>query len=150
MNNKETKIQLIGQCIELQKQRMELLKKAVNEAQQSANEYGQPKDRYDSYRMQLLKRKELLGHQLQIAENEYLALQKIDANKNFDKAEFGAVVMCSQQNFFISISIGKVSLHNINYYAISPNVPIYNAIKDLKVGNEFVFNKLKNKISAIF
>ena len=42
---------------QLQQKVVDNLKAAMDEAQQSANEYGPPKDRYDSFRMQQLRKK---------------------------------------------------------------------------------------------
>ena len=75
------KIKLVEEC---KKQQLEIvgnLKNTINEAQQSANEYGPPKDRYDSFRMQLLRKKDMFSQQLEKALNELYALDKIDLKK---------------------------------------------------------------------
>lgn len=150
MKNLEIKKQLLEICNKLQIDRIAILKKAMDEAQQSANEYGPPKDRYDSYRMQLLSKHEMLGHQLQKAEAEFLAIKKIDLTKESTSVDFGSVVITKSQKFFVSIGIGKLEFEKDIYYAISPNVPIYNTIKNKKKGQEFIFNGIENKIIDLF
>lgn len=150
MKNQEIKKELLNLCNTFQMNRLEVLRKAMDDAQQSANEYGPPKDRYDSYRMQLLSKHEMLGHQLQKAEAEFLAIKKIDLSKEYIFVDFGAVVFTNTQKFFISIGLGKIELDKVLYFAISPNVPIYNYLKGLKKGQEFTFNGVKNKILELF
>lgn len=150
MNNLNLKKQLLDICIEMQIKRLEVIQKAMQDAQQSANEYGPPKDRYDSYRMQLLSKHEMLGHQLQKAELEFLALKKIDTTIKHEIVDFGALVITNTQKLFISIGIGKIEFEKDIYYAISPNVPIYNILSKLKKGQEFTFNGAKNKIIDLF
>jgi len=150
MKNPKIKKELLDLCNTLQINRLEVLRKAMDDAQQSANEYGPPKDRYDSYRMQLLSKHEMLGHQLQKTEAEFLAIKKIDLSKKNIFVDFGSVVITNNQKFFISIGIGKIELGKDVYFAISPNVPIYNYLKGLKKGQEFVFNGVKNKIIDLF
>lgn len=134
----------------MQKNRMDVLQTAMNEAQQSANEYGPPKDRYDSYRMQLLRKKELFGIQLQKATGEFSALENINTGKEMDKVDIGAVVITTGQKLFISIGLGKVETENEIFYAISPNVPLFNVIKGLKKGGSFIFNGKTSEIVDVF
>lgn len=150
MNNLNIKKQLLEICTDMQMKRLEVIQKAMQEAQQSANEYGAPKDRYDSYRMQLLSNHEMLGHQLQKAELEFLALKKIDLINEHSVVDFGAVIFTNTQKLFVSIGIGKIELQKDIYYVISPNVPIYNVLSGLKKGQEFTFNGVKNKIIDLF
>jgi hypothetical protein len=137
-------------CMAMQKNRMDVLQTAMNEAQQSANEYGPPKDRYDSYRMQLLRKKELFGIQLQKATGEFSALENINTGKEMDKVDIGAVVITTGQKLFISIGLGKVETENEIFYAISPNVPLFNVIKGLKKGGSFIFNGKTSEIVDVF
>jgi len=151
MNTKlSIKKELIDLCSALQIKRLEVVKTAMDEAQQSANDYGMPKDRYDSFRMQLLRKRDILGQQLQKTNMEFIALQKINLTKEQTKVAFGAVVITNTQKLFISISIGKIELGKNIYYAISPNVPIYNCIEGLKIGQEFTFQGVKNQIVDLF
>ena len=137
-------------CMAMQKNRMDVLQTAMNEAQQSANEYGPPKDRYDSYRMQLLRKKELFGIQLQKATGEFSALENINTGKEMDKVDIWAVVITTGQKLFISIGLGKVETENEIFYAISPNVPLFNVIKGLKKGGSFIFNGKTSEIVDVF
>ncbi|MFA4852337.1 MAG: hypothetical protein WC599_07445 [Bacteroidales bacterium] len=112
MNNKnlELKIKLVEECKKSQLKVVKNLKTAMDDAQQSANEYGPPKDRYDSFRMQLLRKKDMYGQQMEKALNELYALEKIDTEKKMNTVGFGSVVITNEQKLFISIGLGKLCL----------------------------------------
>lgn len=150
MDNITLKKKLLEECKKIQKQRIESIQSTMDEAQQSANEYGAPKDRYDSFRMQQLNKKDMFGSQLQKANTEFIALEKINELKGIKKVEFGAVVITNEQKLFISISIGKVELDKDVYFAISPNVPLFEAMKGLKKNDTFTFRGKTSKILDVF
>ncbi len=144
------KKELIDACIEKQSQAVESLKVAVNEAQNSANEYGAPKDRYDSYRTQLLRKRDMFAKQLQQALTQLEALHKISVDKELERVEFGAVVITSMQKIFVSVSLGKVELQGDEFYAVSPHVPIVQALNGKKAGENVLFNGRNIEIKEVF
>lgn len=112
----------------------------VAEAQESANEYGAPKDRYDAYRTQMLRKRDMFAQQLAKLMVQVDVLEKIDPDRVCTKVEFGALVITSAQKIFISTGLGKVELKGEAYYAISAAVPIYKALEGKGAGEEFSFN----------
>jgi hypothetical protein len=124
---------------------------AIRDAEQSANEYGQPKDRYDSYRAQLSNKRDMLAQQLRKIQEEIGLIDRIDLNRECDTAGFGAVVITPLQKVFISIGIGKINVkEGAEYYAISAAVPFAKAVRDLKKGDTFEFNGRKIEILDLF
>ncbi len=124
---------------------------AIKEAEQSANEYGQPKDRYDSYRAQLSTKRDMLSQQLEKIQEEIGLLDRIDLTRECDSAGFGAVVITNLQKVFISIGIGKIRLPDgTEFFAISAVVPFAKAIRDLKKGDKTVFNGKTIEIIELF
>lgn len=119
------------------------------EIQNSANDYGAPKDRYDSYRNQLSRKRDMIAKQLQKANEQFVLLDRIDVSVELKKVEFGALVEASQQKLLIAISLGKVQLNDEEYFAISPAVPIYQAMDGKVVGEEFEFRGNSFKILDI-
>lgn len=150
MDKLELKKKLLETCAAMQQKRLDVVQHEINDAQQSANEYGQPKDRYDSYRMQLLRKKDMLGQQLQKINAEFIGLKKINIKKEMDKVSFGAVVITDDQKLFISIGLGKFEFGNETYFAISPNVPLYESLKGLSKGENFTFMGKQKKIIDVF
>jgi transcription elongation GreA/GreB family factor len=150
MEKMKLKAHLLEECKKLQQKVLDNLRNTMNEAQQSANEYGQPKDRYDSFRMQLLRRKDMYGQMLAKALDEFHALEKIDPKQEKEKVEFGAVVITSDQKLFISIGLGKIIFNQTSYYAVSVNVPLCNALVGKGKNEEADWNGKKIKILDIF
>ncbi len=150
MDKSELKKNLFSLCYARQNEMIMHLKELIADAQQMANEYGQPKDRYDSYRMQLLRKRDMYGQQLEKAMAELDVLKKIDVSRNSKVVEFGSVVFTNDQKLFISISLGKIEFGDDFYYAVSVKVPFYDVIKGKKKGSSFVFNGKQNQIVDLF
>lgn len=148
-NMKKIKIKLIEVCKVMQKENIEHLKSVMDEAQNSANEYGMPKDRYDSYRAQLLRKRDMFAKQYNIAIEQMNILEKIDVDIKHNVVQFGSIVFTKNKKLFISSSLGEVAFKNDIFFAISPNVPFYNAIKGLKIGDSFEFRGEKDEIIDI-
>ena len=146
----EFKIKIINKCKSLQLETIQHLKSEIEDAQKTANEYGLPKDRYDSFRTQLLRKKDMFSQQLAKANEQLDLLEKIDPEKSCSQVEFGAIVITTKQKMFISIGLGKVQIDSDVIYAISPAVPIYKAMERKKAGEEFTFNNNTFKIKQIF
>ncbi len=152
MVNKKTRLKakILQACISIQNQTIDHLKSVVEENQKSANEYGAPKDRYDSFRTQLLAKRDMFALQLTKANEQFEILNRIPVEKHYEKVEFGAIVITEKQTMFISAGIGKVTVDDEIYYAISPAVPVYKAMEGKKAGEEFQFNGSNMKILDIF
>lgn len=137
-------------CIEIADAKIKNLSDEIDEAQKQANEYGCPKDRYDAYRSQLLRKKDMLSRLLQQAIDNKNNLLKIDLEKKYNKIEFGAFVITNHQKMFISVSLGKFNFEQTEVYAISTLVPMFQRIKDLKEGDKANHNGLKLEIKKIY
>ncbi|MEZ5083236.1 MAG: hypothetical protein R2750_07280 [Bacteroidales bacterium] len=145
----EIKQRLIERCRELLLETENNLKSVIDDAQKAANEYGLPRDRYDSFRTQLLRKRDMFAQQLAKNNEQLNLLEKIDPDKKLSRVEFGALVITEYQKLFISISLGKMSIDGEEYYAISAAVPVYKAMEHKKAGEEFIFHGKKNKIISI-
>jgi transcription elongation GreA/GreB family factor len=150
MDQLKLKIELISECRKLQQKVVDNLRAEMAESQQSANDYGAPKDRYDSFRMQLLRKKDMYGQQLEKALAELYALDKIDIKKLLNKACFGAVVITKEQKFFISIGLGKLNLEEESYFAVSVKVPVSQAMMGRQKGETVEVNGRKIEIVEVF
>lgn len=145
-----TREKLIQYAREIQLNTIDELKLVIDEAQKSANDYGAPKDRYDSYRNQLMRKRDMFAKQLKLAQDNLIALDKIPINKVFNNVEFGSIIITNRQKLFVSISLGKIELDGEEFYAISPHVPIFMAMKDKIKGDEINFNGNLIQILEVF
>jgi len=150
MKNQELKKKLIGKCEAILKEKIESVNHAMNDAQKTANEHGTPDERYDTFRLEQLDKKNMYAGQLQQANNDYATLVKIKELNAMKLVQFGAVVITSEQKLFISVCLGKVELDGEVYFTISPNVPLYKAIKDKKKNEHFEFGGKNIKILDVF
>ena len=128
---------------------VENFKAVIEDAQKSANEYGAPKDRYDSFRMQLLRKKDMISQQLAKVNEQADVLERISIDQELKKVEFGALIFTKKQKIFVSIGLGRIEMDNEVYFAISPNVPIYKVMEGLKVGDDFKFRDEVIRIISI-
>ncbi len=136
----EFKKQIVDIAVIQIEQKIEFIRESILEAQQIANDYGQPKDRYDGFRNQQIRKKEQLSQQLQNFMGDLINLKKIDLSKICKKVALGSVVITDTQKVFVSISLGKIETKMGDFFLISPAVPFYRAIAGKKIGDSVVFN----------
>jgi hypothetical protein len=149
MKLSELKKSLLEACFSEIEERAASLRKVMDDAQQSANDYGQPKDRYDSYRTQLLRKRDMFGQQLGKILEQKTILERIDPERSNTVVEFGALVITNKQKIFVSIGLGKFVFGGQDYFVISPAVPFFKAMDGLKVGDSFEFRNQKFEIREI-
>lgn len=141
---------LLEACIQNCENQAENAKAAMEETQKMANEYGAPKDRYDSFRTQLLRKRDLYAEQYQKALNELELIKKAQEIGICSEVQFGAAVITNMQKLFIVTGIGKFNYDKEDWYAISTAVPVFEAIKGKRKGDSVSFNGRKIEIADIF
>lgn len=150
MDTQLLKRNLLERCKEIQGEKIQHLELAMQEAEKSAHELGQVSDMFDAQRMQLIGSRDMYAGQLK-GELELLeTLYKIEYAVSRKKVEFGSLVLTDMQNVFISIGLGKVTLNDEVFYAISTKVPFYQAMQGLKKGQTFDFRGKQIKILDVF
>jgi hypothetical protein len=147
--NIKVKEKLLARCIEIKEEAEANALAAMDDAQQSANEYGAPRDRYDSFRAQMMRKRDMAAQQLSVAEEELRFLRQIKPGSKTNKVEVGALVELNTQVLYILVGIGKLEIDNEIFYVVSPIVPLVNAMKDLKTGDSFTFRGTTMKILGI-
>jgi hypothetical protein len=150
MDMLHTKQKLLGLCKETQMKMVDSAKTAMNEAQHALGEYGPNKDRYDSFRDQLIGRRDMFAGQYQKALSDLNVIEKINCQELKDKVEFGAIIISDISRFIVAISSGKIEVDGMIYYAISPAVPLYKAMEGMKAGESFEFNGKRQTIKELF
>jgi hypothetical protein len=148
--NVSIKEKLLERCIKIKEESEANILAAMEDAQQSANEYGPPKDRYDSFRAQLMRKRDMLAQQLSVVQEELRHLRQINPGVISTKVEAGAMVVLNSQILFVLVGIGKVEIENTSVYVVSPVVPLVMAMKDKKPGDTFNFRGTVMKIIEIY
>jgi hypothetical protein len=150
MDKKDLKKRLVDYCLAFQKKVAENAMTEMNEAYQNASDYGAPEDWFDTYKTDMLNKRDAFGQQFQKALEEIKNIERINPNVLFDVVGFGSVVITDNQKLFICMGIGKIQIEDEEFYAISPSVPIFQTIKGLKSGDDFNFRGKLGKIIDVF
>lgn len=158
MTKEEKRIQVVSACIAHQQQITATAKQEMDSAQQQSNDYGANVDRYDSFRTKMMRSRDMYARQYANANTSVRYLQDMLKMPVFTSAEHGAVVVTDKQKFFLSVGAGKfmVPFRQVAdkpqevFFAISANVPIYQAIRGKKEGDSFAFNGMTQKIVEIY
>ncbi|MDD4848316.1 MAG: hypothetical protein PHR53_06105 [Bacteroidales bacterium] len=146
----EDKPELISACLLQIETQANVIKKMMDEAQQQSNDYGQPKDRYDSFRTKILRQRDMYAKQYQVLVDQTILLQKIAVDTQMDCIQFGSVVKTDKSRMFVSVAIGKMEFRDEMLFVISPSAPIFAAMDGKKVGETFVVNGMQQKIVEVF
>lgn len=140
---------LINVCLKRIEEQMSITKKMMDEAQQQSNDYGQNKDRYDSFRTKILRQRDMYAKQYQVLADQFVLMQQMNADEVLPRVQFGSIVRTDKGIYFVSTALGKVECDGESVYAISIAAPIYAAMEGRERGNTFVFNTIKQTIIEV-
>jgi len=150
MDRLKLKQKILDACFEQQTKVTQNLKVVMEEVADSAEEYGLPKDLYDSYRNQMMSKRDMFAQQILKINEQIDILRRVDMTKVFNQVRFGAVVVTESQRLFVAAGIGKIVVEGLEYYVISAMVPFYNAIDGKRAGDTYEFRGKKEKILEVF
>lgn len=106
-------------------------------------------DKYETGRAMVQIELQKLALQRDKVDQQIQVLSKIDAQKPYDKVEFGALVQTDRECYFIALGLGKVELEGGVVYVISLDSPIGRALQDKRVGECIHFQGRELQIAAI-
>jgi hypothetical protein len=150
MDRTDLKKKIYEACFKQLQTALENLKVNMDEVAESAEDYGMPKDMFDSYRDQLMHKREMYAEQYVKVKQQLDILRKIDPSKIFDTVKVGAVVITKNQKLFIATGIGKLIIDGTGYFVLSPKVPFYTVLENKKKGDAFEFREIKDEIIDVF
>lgn len=104
--------------------------------------------KYDSIREEIQEEIYHLDKQMYSLKNMQEQMLKV-VNSPFQKSQIGALVITNKARFYISVSLGEFFFEGDRFYAISPESPMAKIMEGKKVGDEFVLNKIHQKIVEI-
>ncbi|AHM63303.1 hypothetical protein D770_25290 [Flammeovirgaceae bacterium 311] len=135
-------------CLQQINQRITTAKEAMDAAQAAANAEGKSSagDKYETGRaMMQLERDQharLLAEALKLKQ----ALDNLDVTRQHDQVQAGSLLRTDMGNFYIAVSLGKLTLEGQEYMAISPVTPLAGSLMGLHSGDAAVFNNKKFRI----
>jgi hypothetical protein len=150
MDKQFIKKRLYDRCLEIYRQKIQILETAIRDAEESANQYGPQSDIYDSQIMEMIGSRDMYAAQLNSELSHLETLHKIDPTIRSEKVGFGSVVETDLQKVFISVGLGKIIIENGQYFAISTRVPFYEAMKGKSKGDIFEFRGNNVRILDVY
>lgn len=145
------KQRILSECIRLQKIVVENAKKAMVEAQESANEGDDNTEEklYNSYREEMQNKRDMFARQYELAMEDWNQLHQIVTSKEYREAEFGALVETDGGSYFISVSLGQIQVDGKSIFAVSALAPIFKTFDKKKKGDSYSFRDKTFKIIDI-
>jgi hypothetical protein len=144
------KKQLLTKCLDIQTFIISNAKKAMDDAQQSANEEkNSNEDMSDSFRETMHATRDVYARQVQEGINTLGLLNRIMI-KPIEVVKFGTVVITDFQNYFISAGLGEVKIDDKNFVTVSTLTPLYQILSEKKKGDLFMFLDRKYRILDVF
>jgi len=142
MTNQELKSVLLTRCYDYIGERKERILTAIANIKDSLFDEGKSTsgDKHHTNRAMLQIERENSGNQLIEVEKLEEILSKIDIEHVTDVAHLGSLVVTKEASYFISISVGAVTVEGNNYLCISPKSPIGLLLLGQEKGATISFN----------
>lgn len=106
-------------------------------------------DKHETGRAMLQLEMEKAGQQLSVVAQMKDVLARIDISKPATVAHLGTIVKTTNNTYFLSISAGKITLENKDYFAVSTDSPIGKLLLGKQETAEVLWNNTSIKILEI-
>jgi len=148
MNIKEV---LFKQCVLIVNNRMGTVEEIISSNQKALQSETKSSagDKHETGRAMLQLEIEKASQQLKGINEMKITLAKIDVFKQHKIAHLGSIIETNHGNYFLSISAGKLTIYDKNYFAVSTFSPIGKRLLVKKTGEQFTFNGSTTKIVTI-
>ncbi len=151
MTDKELKVILLENCKETVKNRFAKIKQTITDIEESLEDESKSSagDKHETGRAMLQIDRENAGKQLHEIENLQGLVKKIDIQTTSDYVRLGSLVYTNNGTYFISISIGQVTVGKTNYFCVALQSPIGQLLSGKKKGDSFTFNGKEFLVKSI-
>ena len=151
MITSKTKKNLLETCAKIVAKKVNTYQHALTEAQESANNETKSSagDKHETGRAMAQLETEKLTSQLIESTKLKDVLDIIDLEIKHNSVRLGSLVKTNNGTFFITVSLGKVTLDQTDYFVISSVSPIGKNLIGLKPKDEFSFNGRKYVIEQL-
>tara|TARA_R100000935_G_scaffold23395_1_gene42730 strand:+ start:47272 stop:47730 length:459 start_codon:yes stop_codon:yes gene_type:complete len=151
MTDKELKVALLEHCKETVEKRQEKIKQTISDIVESLEDESKSSagDKHETGRAMLQIDRENAGKQLQEIETLQALVKKIDISSVSDYVRLGSLVYTNSGTYFISISIGQVTVGKTGYFCVALQSPIGQMLSGKKKGDTFVFNEKEFVVKSI-
>ena len=145
------KQELLNQCKNFVDIRSQTMQKTMSSYQYDLQSESKSSagDKHETGRAMLQLEMEKASQQLEGINQMSEILDKIDALKTSKVVCLGSIVFTENINYFLSISIGKITIDKIDFFAVSPVSPIGKLLLGKQENDEFLFGGKRIKIQKI-
>lgn len=150
MKNKIDKTTILQACIKKQEELVASFKERESEMRNDTYSQNASDSQSEDRKAGKVEVLNALSNELVFAHEELLYLNSLNASKESDVIEPGAVVVTDQLTFFIGVSSEKVEVDGETFFGISTKAPIYANMIGLQKENSFQFNEKKYLIENIY
>lgn len=141
---------LLNKCIEIQKNNVTRSKKAMEDAQDSANqEKGNSEDQSDSFRENMQATRDMYARQVHEGVNTLALLNRIVVQEH-EWVKFGSVIFTDYQNYFISSGLGEIKINELSFITVSTLSPLFQILASKKKGEQFMFLDRMYRVVDVF
>ncbi len=147
----EVKKKLISFCRDWVAERISVAQIAMDNAQEAANEEGKSSagDKYETGHAMMQIERDKAAQQLEEARKLKQIVDGLNEAAHTDMVRLGSIVQTTRYQFFIAISIGKISMDGIDYLFVSPQSPVGKLLVNKKLGEHILFNQTEEQIHRI-
>jgi len=151
MTDKELKVALLEHCQETVEKRHDKIKQTIAAIVESLEDESKSSagDKHETGRAMLQIDRENAGKQLHEIENLQALVNKINIKAVSDYVRLGSLVYTNKGTYFISISIGQVTVGKTNYYCVALQSPIGQLLSGKNKGDTFLFNEKEFVVKSI-
>ncbi|WP_312078990.1 hypothetical protein [Chryseobacterium sp.] len=104
--------------------------------------------KYDSIREEMQEEIYHLDKQMANLKTMQEQMKKV-LNTESQRVVLGSLVITNKARFYISVSLGEFFFEGDRFYAISAESPMAKKMMGMKAGDEFVLNKIHQKIEEV-
>ncbi|WP_299435431.1 3-oxoacyl-ACP synthase [uncultured Aquimarina sp.] len=139
---KKIKEELYDHCEQFVQDRHNRIQNRISNIQESLTSETKSSagDKHETGRAMLQLEREKAGAQLAQVQQLQEILAKIDTHSSSKVMRLGNIAKTSKGNYYLSISVGEITIDNAAYFAIAANTPIGKLLLGKTIGDHFSFN----------
>jgi hypothetical protein len=146
-----TKHALYQACVASLNERIQVIEQSIQQIQASANEETKSSagDKYETGRAMAQLEIEKMSLQLAELRKASQELTRISPNQKHTQVKHGSLIFTDRGNFYIAVNAGQFTIHNTDFYSISPNAPLALSAMGLAANASFIVQGKKFTLTDI-
>ena len=145
------KARLIKHCLQIASEKVKALENELGSSREAtgSEDKSTAGDKHETGRAMMHLEQEKLYAQLAEAETLVAEFERIDPKYSSVTIQLGTLVFTDKANFLITAGLGRVRFENGDYFVVSVQSPVAQAMIGKKNGVEFVVNGTCYQIKSI-